>query len=151
MDINNKNPDIILGDTTKPEYLAQGIEWLLRMGAIDTPDVQTALTANIYIISDRIEDVSMVGDMEGFKLLVYIKLEDIRQPRLHNRIIGRLKSILGIKIPQVEELTDSEIGTIAADKLSQALPNYDIRVTFNQEIYKKSKELSEKLKKIRGV
>lgn len=150
MESKNPNPDLILGDNSKPEYLAQGIEWLLKMGAVDSPDVQTALTANIYVISDLVEDVAIVADMEALKLLIYIKLTKPKPLKFHNKVIGVLKGLFGISVPEIDEMTSQDIGNIAADKIAQALPNYDIRITFSHELYNKSKEISEKLKKLRG-
>lgn len=124
-------------------HLAQGIEWLMKMGFIDSPDVQMALTANIYAISEKIEEVALVADTERQKLLAFIRL---RKLRIHNKIFMLIKNLFSSRSG---ELNEEDVGTLAVERLHQVLPDYDIRIVFNPEIYKKSKELAEKILKLR--
>lgn len=139
-----------LSPKERAEFLGHGVEWLLRMGLLESPDVQTALTANIYKISDRIESVALVADTLGFKLLVYLKLFPIPQQKFYNKVFSFLRSILRIEDAKVQELDDEEIGSYVADMLQQVLPDYDLRIVFDEKVYLKSKELAEKLVKIRS-
>jgi hypothetical protein len=134
------------GGYTIPErsaHLAHGIEWLLKMGFLDSPDAQTALTANIYAVSEKIEEVSLVADTERQKLLVHLKL---RPPQFHNKILSFVKKCLFIKST---ELTPQDIAELVLERLMQVLSEYEIRVTFDEEIYQKSRILAEKISKMR--
>lgn len=122
-------------------FLAQGIEWLTRMGLLDSPDVQVALTANIYAVSEQIGEVALVADTEQQQLLVYLKLKKVstiqRLIILVARIFGRI------------EITKKDIEELVLERLRQVLQEYQIRVVFDENIYQRSKALAEKIMKIR--
>lgn len=130
--------------------LAQGIEWMLRMGYLDSPDVQTALTANIYAISDRIQEVSLVADTNTQRLLAYLRLSEPEKRGLYRKFLSLVKGLLRIRDDDDDALTQEEIGLIAEERLRQVLQDYELRVVFDEGIYRKSKEISEKIQKLRS-
>jgi hypothetical protein len=134
----------------RAEYLGQGVEWLLKIGYLESPDVQIALTANIYRVSERIEDASLVADTEQQKLLVYLKLSPIPEPRLYNKVFSFIRNIFGMERTGIDDLTQEEVGSLVADMIHQVLPDYELRVIFDHALYLKAKDMSEKLQKIRA-
>lgn len=140
MDVDVPNMNQI--EQSRVDYLAGGIETMLRMGYIDHPDVQDAIIVNTLVIDDKIKDASFVYDTISQRLLLYIELQNtenfIRNMRkTFKRFFGMLSSS--------DDLSKEEIGKIAATKLHQVLPNFEVRVTFDKEIYDKALKLSHEM------
>lgn len=130
----------------KAQFLADGVEWLIRAGALESPEVQTALALNVYVIDERVENVSFVIDSRELKLLVYIELQPLSPKGFFNKLREYLKSFFK-EVPS--SLTDKEICSIALDKLHEVLPQYDMRVTSKLEVYQKSLEVSNRIREER--
>jgi len=133
-------------EQSRVDYLAGGIETMLRMGYINHPDVQDAIIANTLIIDDKIKDVSFVFDSLSQRLLLYIELQNEKNfirnwRRSMRKLFGRIK-------PD-EDMSKNDIGTTAASKLHQVLPGFEVRVTFDREVYEKALNLSNEMVELR--
>jgi len=120
-------------------FVAQGIEWLLKAGIIEHPDVQEVLMLNILMIDDKVNDVEFICDSQNFRILVFIEL--FYENNFFRKLMKKIKVLLKKEI----DLSQEVIGQIAVNKLHQVLPNFDIRATFNRAIYDKSLKIAEKI------
>lgn len=95
-------------------FVAYSIKWLYDMEAVDNPVVIQDLYLRIYGEDPRIQDVDLLMDKYGKKMLIYIRL-----------------SLLGRMFKSVER--KSVIGVL--DRVQKVLPRFSFRVITDRKLF----------------